>query len=478
MMWLIKNRRIKGLPDDAGIYQEVTGRSLFSEARCLGAGASRAQLMEEHMKSILTSIAAASLLAAAAMAQAPQPRYKITDLGTLGGNFGAAFQINNAGWVAGSGNLFAGGPQHAWLWYGSGPLHDLGTLGGAACPGCNSEADGPNAMGEAAVGSETSRKDPNREDFCGYGTHAQCLGAIWKNGALTALSTLPGGNNANAFNLNNRGQVVGFSENGIADATCASATPFQAFRFEAVIWGPDGRIKALNPLPGDTVSFATGINNSGQVVGTSGPCSTTGLPPFYANGQHAVLWESDGSAHPLGSLGGAMTNAGTSINDRGEVVGASQSSSDGNIHAFLWTRGTGMQDLGTLPGAIVTVAPCCNTINNSGQVVGFMIDGSFTPHALLWQNNMVMDLNNLIPAGSGWYLQFGDGINDAGEIVGQGVSPSGDIRGFLLTPSNGAAATESVSPALTGLRVLPDNARKALLRAPMGGFGIRSPGQK
>ena len=74
------------------------------------------------MKTILTLIAASSLLAALAVAQTP--RYTVTDLGTLGGagTNSTAFEMNNAGWVAGSSNLTSGGPQHAFLWYGGGPL--------------------------------------------------------------------------------------------------------------------------------------------------------------------------------------------------------------------------------------------------------------------------------------------------------------------------------------------------------------------
>ena len=180
------------------------------------------------MKTILTSIAAGSLLAALAIAQ-PLPRYTVTDLGTLGGagTNSNAYELNNAGWVAGNSNLVPNGPQHAFLWYGVGHLNDLGTLDGAACPTCNSVANGPNASGEAAVSSETSQTDPNGEDFCGYGTHHQCLGAIWKNGFMTALPTLPGGNNASAFDLNDQGQVIGYSENGTPDPTCAAARLFK-----------------------------------------------------------------------------------------------------------------------------------------------------------------------------------------------------------------------------------------------------------
>src|SRR5262245_44983668 len=146
-------------------------------------------------------------------AQGPKPaRYAVTDLGTLGGagTNSTGYDMNNAGWVAGSGNLTLGGPQQAFLWYGRGPLVDLGTLGGP-----NSEASGPNTSGEAAILSETDKTDPNGEDFCGFGNHLQCLAAVSRNRQLTALPTLPGGHNAQAYGLNNRGQVVGFSENAV-----------------------------------------------------------------------------------------------------------------------------------------------------------------------------------------------------------------------------------------------------------------------
>jgi probable HAF family extracellular repeat protein len=397
------------------------------------------------MKRIFSSIAAASLLAAVAMAQPAPPRYTVTDLGTLGGpgTNSAGFDLNNAGWVAGSSNRVPGGPQHAFVWFGSGPLVDLGTLDKGACPECNSGADGPNALGEAAIGSETQRMDPNGEDFCAYGSHRQCLAAVWRAGKMTALPNLPGGYNANAFGINNRGQLTGFAETGYADSTCAIATPFQVNRFQAVIWGPGGELQELSPLKakGDTVAFAFGINDSGQVVGSSGTCATQGLPPANVTGLHAVLWEKDGTPTYLGTLGDAANtkfNAAASINSSGDVAGTSQFT-DGTIHSFLWTRKTGMQDLGTLPGAIVTVSGCCDTLNNRGQVVGFSIDGTtFESRAFLWQNKVITDLNTLIAPGSGWQLLGAYSINDAGEIVGQGMI-DGELHTFLAIPTPAAS---------------------------------------
>src|ERR1039457_1996762 len=252
------------------------------------------------------------------------PHYTVTDLGVLGaGKNATAFDTNDVGWVAGSSNLTAGGPQHAFVWYGHGPLTDLGTLGGAACPLRNSAADGPNLLGETAIGSEISTPDPDGEDFCAYGTHLQCRGVVSRNGKLIALRNLPGGRNANAFGINDLGQLVGFSENGVRDSTCVNATPFQVFRFEAVMWEPNGEVRELSPLKhkGDTVAFAMGVNDLGQAVGSSGTCATQGLPPFNVTGLHAVLWERDGSPTYLGTLGDATHtafNSASSINNHGE----------------------------------------------------------------------------------------------------------------------------------------------------------------
>lgn len=398
--------------------------------------------MEAQNMKHLIWIGVSSLFAALALAQTPS--YTVTDLGTYpGGDTSFGFQLNNAGMVAGSSNAAPKGPQVAFIWYG-GQLINLGTPGGSACPNCNSGADGPNAGGEVAIGSDTAKMDPNGEDFCLFGTHRQCLGGIWRDGFLTALPTLPGGNNANAFNLNDRGMVIGFSENGVKDPACASnGMPNQVSQFQATWWDVENQIHQLQPLPGDTVSFAIGVNDLGQVVGSSGLCSNTAVPPMPA-GPHAVLWDTDGTPMDLGNLGGT-NSIGDAINNRGQVVGGA-STKDGVIHAFLWTKDAGIQDLGAYPGAIITVPPCCNTINNLGQIVGFALDGTtFTQRALIWLNGVMTDLNTLLPAGSPWYLASAASINNAGEIAGVGII-NGETHGFLATPSSPVATAAVVTP--------------------------------
>ena len=342
--------------------------------------------------------------------------YTVRDLGTLGGMYSYGYGINNAGVASGgaatssqTNYLF----QTAFLWDKDLHMINLGTLGGDACPDCNSEAGGPNSRGESPIISETANPAYQGEDFCGFGTHRQCLGAVWKDGEMTALAPLKGGYNGQAYWMNDEGQVVGFAENGIADSSCSTATPSQVLRFEAVMWERDGKARELRPLNGDTVGYAFDINDRGQAVGVSGLCENTHVPPIVpgSDAPHAVLWDKDGTPTDLGSLGGGF-NVPAGINNRGEVAGASLST-DGTVHPFLWTKETGMQDLGAFPGAVVTGIPCCNTLNNRGEAVGLTADSNFNLRAWIWRGHTKTDLNTLIPKDSPLYLQDSSSINDS-----------------------------------------------------------------
>jgi len=389
--------------------------------------------------------------------------YTITDLGTFGGTYSYGYGLNETGVVSGGAatpNETDGVAEKGFLWFRK-KLIKVGNLGGSACPDCSSEAGGPNVFGSSAIISETPKPAFMNEDFCGFGTHRQCLAAVWFDGFLKALPNLKGGHNGQAYWINNWGQLAGFSENGVMDSTCASSVPFQVLQFEPVVWDPLGNVRELKPLPGDTVGFAFGINDLGQAVGASGLCSNTSIPPVAPGAPHAVLWERDGTPTDLGSLHGQDLNVATSINNLGQVAGVSLAA-DGTKHSFFWTKSNGMTDLGTMANAIATVAPCCHTLNNKGQITGFWIDDQFNMSAYLWQNGVMTDLNTLISADSGWYLLNSAGINDAGQIAGFGVNPQGEVHAFLATPcskSCGDQAEGSV-PTTRRMPTVPDSIRR------------------
>lgn len=403
----------------------------------------------------LTCIKAMTLFAALAVParlSAQQIRYTVTDLGTLGGTFSEAVGVSNRGSISGFSTLPGDSVVHGFLWQ-KGEMTDLGTLGGPNS--LVTEEWPPNESGEVAGLSDTPILDPLGENFCSIfllsGPYI-CRPFVWRRGALIELPTL-GGNNAAAVAINNRGQVVGASETG----TATDCVP----HYEAVLWGPKlDQIHRLPPLPADTEAVPTGINDSGQVVGTSANCTSGPV--------EAVLWQ-EGKPINLGSLGGAVFNIAFGINNRGQVVGQSNLPGDTTHHAFFWEDGV-MTDLGTFGGLPVSLA---TSINNKSQVVGFSQepDGANTV-ACLWENGLVIDLNTVIPADSPWFLIEALGINDRGQIAGYAFnSGTREVHGFLATPCEGDNANTGgcQNPAAAGGStreprniVLPENVRRLL----------------
>lgn len=379
-------------------------------------------------QTVLKIIVSGSLLVTAAMAQ--PPTYKVIDLGTVGPN-GQPFTISKTGLVAGA--VQVGDTIRAELQY-KGRVVDLGQPG---LNGQNSMAFGVNAWGQAVGEAETDRPDPQGEDFCGFAalglasSGTTCLPFLWQNGVMNPLPAL-GGNNGAANQINGQGVVVGVAENATPDSTCSSGGP-QKFEFKPVVW-QNGAVRELPTYPGDPDGSAHAVNYLGQAAGGSGVCSPfnpiwlTNLQPL-----HALLWES-GKAIDLGNLGGTGHGDGITalnLNSRGQVIGSSDLPGDASFHAFLWTRATGMQDLGALQGDVSSAAI---GINDLGQIVGVSLDVSFNPRAFLRQGRELIDLNTLVPAGSPLYLATACSIDDAGAIIGIAFDKGGNVHGYLAVP--------------------------------------------
>ena len=139
-----------------------------------------------------------------------------------------------------------------------------------------------------------------------------------------------------------------------------------------------------------------------------------------------------------------------------------------------------MRDLGTLPGDFASLAI---GINDRGEVVGGSLDVNFNIRASLWQNGAMTDLNTLIPANSGLYLQLAESINARGEIIGFAQTSTGDTHAFLATPRESHGdASESLAPAaqfLSSPVALSESGRKLLQRRlPFGQFGAKLGGPR
>jgi probable HAF family extracellular repeat protein len=255
----------------------------------------------------------------------------------------------------------------------------------------------------------TQPKGINRQGLAVGASDADSA-VLWTNGEPFNLGTLPGATVSSATAINASGQVVGFS---------SSPAPEEAF-----LWSKATGMQGLGFLSGGGFSDAFAINRFGQVAGFSG---AKGDNAFYA-----FIWSKTTGMTNLGKLPGYAFSAARAINDLGQVAGDSDCVGQCG-HATLWSKTKGsMIDLGILPGALSSGA---TALNNVGQVVGWAYYSATNQyHAFVWSPSTgMLDLNNLIPANSGWVLQFAEAINDQGQIVGEGTL-NGQTEAFLLTP--------------------------------------------
>jgi probable HAF family extracellular repeat protein len=421
---------------------------------------------------VLISLSAALAISLRLTAQdRPGPaHYRVVDLGTLGGTTSAGNAINDIGWVTGFSDQ-ANGAQLATVW-----IHrlqiPLGTLGG---PGSDVGWPVKNNFGLISGVTENGEHDPLNESFScpafNLVSGNSCVAFAWQQGVMTQLPGL-GGNNSIGAGDNNPGQIVGWAENDVYDPTC-DHNANQFLQFEATLWQRDGRgnwhVRELPPYPGDQDGAATAINDLGQTVGISGECDVA-IGAYSAI--HALLWDKGGPID-LGTLGGHGWNTPGAINNHGVIAGFANGPNDvvgGQLQfrflAFVWTKQSGMQSLGALPGDEMSEA---TDINDENQIVGvsyadFLFDN---PRAFIYQNSKMTALNSLIGSASAdWDISSTGGINDRGEIAAQAnVVADGAVtavaHAVLLVP---AGPDDSIAYGQTQNAFIPDEVRDQMRR--------------
>ena len=299
----------------------------------------------------------------------------------------------------------------------------------------------------------------------GYAVNSSGIVAGWSqnpSGGQQAFVSTPnglntlssGGSDSYAYGINNSGTVVGTAYvNGTAHGTIWSGSGVTDLGADSyamainssgeVVGGNGGAFSAVNGQvqnlanpAGVNWSAAYGINDAGTVVGDG----------QLADGSfRGIIWSPSGSMILLGTLGGTNSEA-TDINS-GEVVGFAGVSS-GYQHAFSMMDAL-MIDLGTLGGG----SSYAYGINAGGEIVGYSWLANGDEHAFLDYGGTMLDLNALIPSNSGWELLRAYGINDSGQITGEGLY-DGHVSAFLLTDPPAGPANIAAVPEPKGILIM------------------------
>ena len=360
-------------------------------------------LVPRTVRTLISTIACVGMTS---VVHAQQTRYAIQDLSPGDGSASGAVAINDAGVDAG--RIEISRASRAARARAGRPLELV--------PGLEllfSSTSDVNAAGDL-TGFVQTPNDPSTVQAMRY-TEA---------GGAEALGSL--GGSSYGVGINRWGQVAGWSYAG------------SVFYLRAFLATPGQGLQDLGTLGGST-SFATGINDAGQVAGHS---EATG------GRWHAFRFTPGQGMRDLGTPADIFMSAG-GINAAGQVVGRMDRSGT-PTHAFRYTDGIGLEDLHTMAtGASIAV-----DINDAGAVVGYFFSpGATSPRAFVYTDaDGMVDLNTLIDPESGWVLTFAWGINNAGEIVGEGRY-NGELttRGFKLTPRQ----VDTTPPAITAISADP-----------------------
>jgi probable HAF family extracellular repeat protein len=251
------------------------------------------------------------------------------------------------------------------------------------------------------------------------------LGAVDLNGAFlledgvfTPLPNVPGAVATVHLRINNRGQVLGWYVNGVAQLS--------GFIMDR------GAITTIH-VPGSMATVPTGINDRDQVVGGYVEPGATVDPVSGELGPvRGFRW--DRGVFTRIDFANAATTAPYDINNRGQIVG-NYGDADGVQHGFLFHRGV----FTSIDHPLATRAPGLTAtrlvgINDSGRIVGSYGDDAQRIDAQrihAFVRDTKGDFTTVDPPRTAGLGAEASGINDFGQIVGRYLDATPTMHGFL-----------------------------------------------
>lgn len=426
---------------------------------------------------LVISMRSAAQVQPASTTSKQHPRYKLIDMGTFGGpqsylndgNDGnnSATVLNNRGAIAGWADTSTPDPFPAFCFdddcfvshafqFHAGVLTDLGAL----ADGMSSQANWISASGLVAGVSQNGETDPLIPDL------PELRAVLWRNGGITDLGTLPsGGYESFATAVNSRGRVVGEALNTVPDDFSMVGPGFLTTQTRAFLW-QNGTMQDLGTLGTGTDAMAQFINERGQVVGWSYTSSApnTSCPFFLPLALGSFIWDEKNGMRDIGNLGGTCAIA-TGVNNRGIVIG--DNVDDNPIErGFLWDNGS-IKDLGGSIGGNQTTA---EAVSQAGEVVGVgTLAGELSYHATLWKHvGEITDLGTVDHD----LCSFPTAINSQAQIVGASL-PScafdNNTRAFLWQDGSLFDLNALIPP---GALLHLQSARDINDRGEIGGIGL------